>query len=191
MSESRIDPIHLKKLQEGFRKYQAKIPRIAGGKAVSFFKENFRRQGWVYDGKMQRWKARSPNAKRNSGRAILVDSGRLRRSIRVLYTSDFAVEIGTDVPYANAHNEGATISGQFNVAAYRRKGYKVKKHKRKIKGKMVSIPAHSVSAAQVSQHSKQMNITIEKRQFIGESPDVIKSVERELFRELDNLIKTL
>lgn len=189
--KSRIDPIRFDRFQKEFKNYREKIPAIAGGKAVAFFKENFRRQGWLYDGKLQRWRPRSPSSARNMGRGILIDSGRMRRSIRILQKSSFAVKIGTDVPYAEAHNDGARITGQFNVQGYRRRGYKVKKHKRKIGGKVVTVPAHSVSAAQVSQHTKQMDFEIEQRQFIGESPDVIRSVERELFRELDRIVKEL
>jgi len=43
-----------------------------------------------------------------SGRAILVKSGALRRSLRKISKSRLSVTIISDLPYANVHNEGLT-----------------------------------------------------------------------------------
>lgn len=175
------------KLREEFRKFYRQLPDIAGGQAVSFFKESFRRQGWVYNGSLQKWEQRKPGSKRNKGRALLVDTGRLRRSIRIVQKGEGYVKIGTDVPYAQAHNEGATITGTASIPGFRRKGGKVKKHKR---GDTI-IKAHTRTAGKVSAHTRNMNTTIPKRQFMGESPDVMKSVERAIFRRIDEIMKGL
>jgi phage gpG-like protein len=83
---------------------------------------------------------------------ILVDTGRLRSSIANKVNLALGeVEIGTNVQYAKAHNEG--FSGQVNI----------KSHVRKIDQAFGrKIAPRSV---QVSSHKRQMNIP--KREFLG------------------------
>lgn len=81
------------------------LPLTVGDIAVQFYKVRFRAEGW-YDAGFIKWQARSPKAKRNKGRAILTNTGRLRRSIHIAKLTSSSVTIGTDVPYARAHNEG-------------------------------------------------------------------------------------
>ena len=65
--------------------YQAKLsqvlrnlPRKIAIVAVNFSKERFKQQAWL-DGGLQKWQPRKNS--RDSKRALLVKSGRLRRSI--------------------------------------------------------------------------------------------------------------
>jgi phage gpG-like protein len=81
------------------------VPEIAATLAVNWFKDSFRRQGFTDTG-FRKWQKRKPGAKRNRGRAILVDTGRLRRSIRKKKVTYRQTVIGTSVPYAAFHNEG-------------------------------------------------------------------------------------
>ena len=56
------------------------------------------------DSALQSWR---PRKKADTGRAILVKSGRLKRGIRAIPLSNLQeIKIGNDVPYAQAHNEG-------------------------------------------------------------------------------------
>lgn len=81
------------------------LPTWAGNAALNFYKDSFRRQGYINTG-FTRWTARrSPD----KGRAILVKTGALRRSLRLRVGPDW-IEISTDSPYAKAHNEGGTIT---------------------------------------------------------------------------------
>jgi len=68
------------------------------------FLENFRKEGFFGSP----WKRRKKGAKRDKGRALLVDTGNLRRSINSRTTAD-SVEFYTDVPYAAIHNEGGKL----------------------------------------------------------------------------------
>ncbi len=52
--------------------------------------------------------SRKRKDKKRPGRAILMNRGRLRNSIRGTIQGDTIV-FGTDVPYAKIHNEGGTI----------------------------------------------------------------------------------
>lgn len=98
------------------------------------------------------------------------------------------VVVGTDVPYAKAHNEGAEIKGTAFVPAHMRKAHTVKAHTKKVFGRSVRVPRHQRAATQIKGHSRQMNTTIKKRQFIGHSPDLMKSIEREYTRHLREIV---
>ena len=81
------------------------IMKQIGNIAINEAKENFRRQGFM-DRSLKRWK---PRKKRDEGRAILVKSGALRRSIRRISVSNKRVTIGSKgkpAVYAGVHNYG-------------------------------------------------------------------------------------
>lgn len=79
---------------------------IIGNEAKNFFVDNFKKQGFDNKG-VSAWTPRKKGDKR-AGRAILVKSGDLRRSIRTSKISNSALEvtIATDLKYAAVHNEG-------------------------------------------------------------------------------------
>lgn len=182
---SRITDVQLGSLEAELRQIVRNLPRTAGAKAVRFFKEGFDRQGWVNDGKLDKWKDRSANAPRNKGRKILINTGRLRRSIRVLSTGPGYVEIGTDVPYAEAHNEGADKTVTATVKKHTRRSHQRKAHERDGK----AIAAQTIKEHSVGGFTRKQRIKIPRRQFIGESPDVIKSVQREYFAQINAAIQ--
>jgi len=156
-------------MRAGLKRIYDSLPDIAGGKAVAFFKMNFRRQGWVYNATLNKWVPRK--GKLDPGRNILVKSGTLSRSIRITRTGKDFVAIGSDVPYAKAHNEGAQIIKRVNVRGF----------SRNIRGK----------EQQVKSFSRNMKTVIPQRQFLGESPDVYKSAEREFVRQLEEVLKSI
>ena len=80
---------------------------LIGNEAKNFFVNSFRLQGFE-DVNVQKWKPRKKQTKRNIGRAILVDSGDLRRSIirQPVNKANLSVKISTDLVYAKVHNEG-------------------------------------------------------------------------------------
>lgn len=100
------------------------LPKRVGAEVVNFALDNFKRQGFLDVG-VTRWqKRKNPTAwgtrpKRNN-RPILVDTGRLRRSIRVINANSDTVVVGTSVPYARAHNEGFTGKVTQRVRAFNR-----------------------------------------------------------------------
>jgi phage gpG-like protein len=103
---------------------KAATPRIVhemGSEAVTYSKENFRRQ--AFDGKP--WPKRKKD--RTPGRAVLIKTGHLRNSIHITNQSAGSVSIGTDLPYAQIHNDGGVIQhrGREVVLNFRRKGGKL------------------------------------------------------------------
>lgn len=103
-------------------KMKQELPRVLANDAVRYFNDSFRKAGW--DG--QRWetpKRKIPgtyeykypkkNAKIRQSRAILVQSGRLRRAVAtsVKLVSFNVIRFVVDLPYAAVHNEGGPIRG--------------------------------------------------------------------------------
>lgn len=79
---------------------------LMGKTAKTFFYDNFRKQGFD-DKTVTKWTPRKKADKR-AGRAILVKSGDLRRSIRfdTVNKNNLSVRIASDLPYAKIHNDG-------------------------------------------------------------------------------------
>jgi phage gpG-like protein len=152
----------IKELEKFFKN----LPIQVGNIALNFYLDSFKRQGFI-DTSFERWKARSKadkNQKRRGNRAILTKSGALKRSIKMAVRG-FSIIIYSDVPYAQIHNEGGTITGTANVKAHKRR-MRVGR-----KSKVVDVKAHP----------RKVNIKIPKRQFMGESSllekRIIKNIE--------------
>ncbi len=112
----------LKQFRQDLRTYLKKLPRELGKAVVLESADNFRRQGYENEqGAVVPWAPRK-NAKvhgrtRKDGgrdrryknprqRAILVKTGRLRRSVRIVATTATSVTIGSSETYAEAQQEG-------------------------------------------------------------------------------------
>lgn len=158
------------------------LPRKIAVIAVNFSKERFKQQAWL-DGGLQKWKPRK-NTK-DSKRAVLVKSGRLRRSLRATSVTDKHITIGTDVPYAQVHNEGGNGTITQNIRGYSRREHSRKSHTRS---------GRKVQACTVRQHtvrpfSREIRLNIPKRQFIGHSKALDKRVGRAITRELNSILE--
>ena len=92
-----------------FLRLRRTLPVLLGNKAKNFFVANFRKQGFDDKG-VEKWQPRKFNGlarqKKDSGRAILVKTGNLRRSIRVKSASMSKIVISSDLDYAAVHNDG-------------------------------------------------------------------------------------
>lgn len=110
----------LKQVQNNLQGILKIAPRAIGVIAQNFFTMNFKRQGFLNNG-IHAWPPRKND--QSEGRAILVGkgSGRLMRSIRVIKADQEIVVVGTDVPYAKAHNEGAAFKGRIPITEKSRK----------------------------------------------------------------------
>lgn len=151
------------------------LPTKLGAEAVNFSLQRFRSQNWKGTSR-QPWKQRK--VKKARGRAILIQSGRLRRSIRILNERKGSVTIGTDVPYAEAHNEG--FRGTVTVRAHTRNRYSNVRAKHKERN--FTMKQHSDTGS-VKAHKRNMNLP--QRRFIGDSP----ALNRQLINRIDLEIK--
>jgi phage gpG-like protein len=97
-----------KKIEDFIKRAEKEINNfsdIAGVEAVNFYTRNFTKQGFDDNG-VEHWKGRKRERKRDSGRAILVKSGALRRSLLKRKAGKLSVFIISPLAYANRHNEG-------------------------------------------------------------------------------------
>jgi phage gpG-like protein len=157
------------------------LPSQAAILAVNFSKERFVEQSWK-DSSKERWKPRKSNNKRSKRRrngAILVDTVRLKRSIRKIQVgNDYAI-IGTDVPYAQIHNEGGEVNTTASV-----KSYTKKEHTRRRNGRKEKVRSHTVNS-----HKRNVRFKMPKRQFIGESATLAKRIENMITVEFSKALK--
>lgn len=170
-----------------------KVYKILPGKAatiaVNFFKERFIAQNWV-DTNTRPWKQRKQARRRNRRqRAILTKTGRLRRSIRKITVTEVYALIGTDVPYAQAHNEG--FSGTVTVQQHQRTKTKKEKSNYRTRSGDIRSRTRKVkdtgNTSTVKTHTRKMRIP--QRKFMGISPVLDTRIERMMNAEFNKVLK--
>lgn len=160
----------LKKLK-ALSKANVVINKI-GAEAVNFSKERFRAQNWV-DNNTEQWPKRKVNKGRETDkRAILTGPGtaRLRRSVRKIRADADSIVIGTDVPYAQIHNEG----GRFRATQ------RVKQHKRTSK---------KGTSYTVNPFTRTISVNMPRRRFLGNSAILARRIERVAYVEFNKILK--
>lgn len=176
MTTDRLEQIQ-QKLIETLRN----LPPIMAEEAINFSLNSFDQQAW--SGNSQEvWEKRKNPTKwgktDDSGRALLIKTGQLRRSVRVIRIDNtkgiaYIGAGGPDTPYAKAHNFG--FKGKVDQ--------KVNAFTRKMKdGKTVDVKAHD----------RTINQNIPMRKFIGsesDSPYLKARLKRVCIAELKKIFK--
>lgn len=157
---------------ELLKRRMAQLPRILGNEAVEFFKEQIDEQkdvnGKPYD------QRRFTTAKQ-APKKILKDRHNLYDSIKILSISERAILVGineAEVPYAEAHNEGASIE----ISDKMRKFFWAMHYKLTGRGDESSFYKNLAL--------KKTPIIIPKRQFIGDSPKLEQKLENAIIKAL-------
>lgn len=179
--------IPIKELQRRIESVALRLPIIAGRIAVKFALDNFKNQRFLGE-TLQPWRPRkNPNkwgqTPPRNNRKILVDTGRLRRSIRIVSSTHNMVTIGSDVPYAKAHNEGVRLGEIQKVSSHTRKLNGIAtvqtiktKRSRKVK---VQVGENTVKA-----HTRKINQKIPARPFLKDSPYLREKLSRHIAAEI-------
>jgi len=166
------------KTAELTRYIQQDAPRIIAKEGRDHFRESFQDEGFT-DATIEPWaevKRRqedrlrrnkngtiSKRQGRNQKRKILTDTGDLRKSI----TTDIrgmTVEVGTDLDYAEPHNEG--FKGTVTIRA----------HERTRNGNSHSVQSYS------------RDVDLKQRQFIGESRALDEKIERQFEQDITKIL---
>ncbi|MBS6470382.1 MAG: phage virion morphogenesis protein [Bacteroides sp.] len=156
-------------MNENVKKVVARILKDIQVEMSDEFDKNFERQAFF----SEKWQRRKSPI-RNEGRAILTDTGALRKSIGSR-TTENSITFFTSLPYAAIHNDGGEIVVTKRMKRFfwhkyyeatgafgRRKDGKLRKDKRNVRlGSTIRIP---------------------RRRFLGTSPEVEKAV-REIVEE--------
>lgn len=172
-------------LQQKLQKAVSELPTVLVNEAVNWTKNNFTRQG--FPGKsFDRWRARKQSAARNQGRAILIDTGRLKRSIRKIATGPLQATFGTDVPYARAHNYG--FKGTVNVKAHKRATIGTIKVSTGKSDQPFQKKKTITGYGTVKAHQRKMNLP--QRRFIGYSPVLQSILRRKAIIHISRILKS-
>jgi len=169
-------------LLKGYQAEKLKLMRNVAAMALTFFKSSFVNQGFT-DTSLKKWDGRKGGPK-NKGRAILVDRAILKRSIRIKEVTGSNATIGVDgaIKYAQIHNEGGTI----NITPKMRRFFWAMYYK--FGGKLKKPPEAALYWRNLALTSKT-EITIPKRQFIGDSRTLDKQAFEFLTQELNKFFK--
>lgn len=154
----------------------SQFPVVMGVEAKNHFVKSFKNQGFT-DETLQRWKQRKSG---NNGRAILVKSGDLRRSIKVVRTTSDSVTLGSDLPYSKIHNEGGKIEkkerkGTINFKLYR------DGRSRFAKAKNANFQQDAIF--------KEHTINIPQRKFMGNSASLIRNLKDKLQKGIKRIFR--
>ena len=120
------------------------------------FDRNFERKGFF----TEKWSSPKIN---NSRGSVLNRTGNLRRSIRY-NVSDNSISFSSSLPYASIHNEG----GEIVVTAQMKKFFWAMFYK--------STGAEAMKWKGMALMKIGQKMKIEKRQFIGDHPEVARAV---------------
>ena len=146
-----------------------------GVTALKFIDDNFRLQGFQ-GATFQPWAPRKSKDKGKS-RKILIQTSTLRRSF-VQHNGADHVTISTDVPYAQIHNEGGTITRQSRNV--------ILSHAERKGRRMFAKAGKGKNPTQVKATIGAHTINMPKRQFIGNSPVLTNNAQQVII----NLINT-
>jgi phage gpG-like protein len=171
-----------------WRRFKTNLYTYAGNTAVNFFQDSFRRKGFIDKGYI-RWRDRqAPKRKAKARGTLLLVSGRLKNSIRMVETRENGILIATDVPYAGVHNDGS--NKVVNVRPLMRtatRSIRVKSSNLKSKRTSTRTVKFNGSRHSVKGYSYKQNIP--QRQFMGDSEFLMQRLEMHLFRSLDVFAK--
>lgn len=161
--------------------------------AAEEFDRNFEREAFF----TEKWARRKHNDEQSRG--LLVRTGNLRRSITAEVTDRDSVVFSSALPYARIHNEGGTITVTRKMKAYfwwryhtltggtaadgfsnrlQRKRDGTPRNNRKNR----ALTAEAEFCRAMALKKAGSKITIPKRQFIGNHPDLEKLL-KEIFYE--------
>jgi len=171
------------------------LPGRAATVAVNFSKDRFRQQAWV-DSNTEPWTKRKSagwGKRERRGRAILVDSGRLRRSIRVVTVAENYAVIGSHEPYAKVHNDGfrGTVSQAVRAHSYSRYGKQKQGtgvYSIKTKRESMKTVRAKTGDVQVKAYTRTIHQRIPRRRFIGPSAIMDRQLQRMMTAEIQRAI---
>lgn len=164
-----------RQLREMMDYIEKDVPLVIGIESVNHFKKNFENEG--FDN--QKWASRkTKRAGSTDGQKILTKSGDLAESIDYRVESNTVV-IYSDLPYAQIHNEG----GKITVTPQMRKYFWANYYQAKNDGDIIRMDQYKAMAM-----SKQ--ITVQQRQFIGNSPILLDNISNKIVRDLTRISKS-
>jgi phage gpG-like protein len=166
-NQSKIDA-YFAEFQNRILKAKAELLPILANDTVNYALENFAKESFEK-------KAWEPRKDKTNKRSLLVKSGRLKRSIRVVAIRSSGYSVGSDVPYASVHNYGQQINKSARSETFVRN--------RSISGKRKGKFAKGTIAGQGFTF-KPSSYNMPQRQFLGASQTLKTRLETIAKREI-------
>lgn len=112
-------------MQKRFDRLKTTLPRLLARDMLNHSKASFRNQGFT-DAALSPWaKRKRPNkadTRTKRSRAILIDSGNLRKSVRIRHAGFRVIRVGSyGLPYASRHNQGLNGMPQRKFVGHSKK----------------------------------------------------------------------
>lgn len=178
------------------REVNDRLPRKVGLIAVQHFRQNFRDSGF-HDGGLRPWKKSQRELRGGMGASAryktLTSARNHLMSSTQAHIGRGEVSIENPVPYAVIHNEGGTIVSNPTITPKMRRYawamvYKLSGRKRSRKGNRAggskeAIPEEAkkwMALALTKKTKLKIRAKIPKRQFIGESRELVEKVNKEV-----------
>ena len=171
-----------------------RLPVKIGRMATDHFQDNFRRGGFV-DGGLHPWPV--TRRQQSGGKSANSQYGPLMSARKNLYGSiryvpgDAQVTVGTSVPYAAVHNQGATITSHPRVTPEMRKFAWAQFFKNGGKSAPGGSPAGFWKGLALTKKEK-LTVTshIPQRKFLGTSQELSEKVSKTVENEIKNIINS-
>ena len=180
-----------------------RLPVKIGRMATDHFQNNFRQGGFV-DGGLHPWPVTrrqrlrvgdGTSGMQAGGKSANSQYGPLMSARKNLYGSiryvpgDAQVVVGTSVPYAAVHNQGATITSHPTVTPKMRK-FAWRKFFAAGGGSTAANPEADKWKALALTKKEKLTVTsrIPKRQFIGPSQELSQKVSQAIEKEITNIL---
>ena len=188
------------------REVNDRLPRKVGIIAVQHFKQNFRDSGFL-DGGLRPWKKSQRELRGGMGASAryktLTSARNHLMSSTQAHIGQGEVSIENPVPYAVIHNEGGTIVSNPTITPKMRKyawamAYKLSGRKRGSTGKRgkrtggskEAIPEEAkkwMALALTKKTKIKIRAKMPKRQFIGESRELMQTVNKYLIDSIQRI----
>ena len=173
-----------------------RLPVKIGRMATDHFQENFRRGGYV-DGGLHPWPV--TRRQQSGGKSANSQYGPLMSARKNLYGSiryvpgDAQVVVGTSVPYAAVHNQGATITTHPRVTPKMRR-FAWAKFFEAGGGKATTPGASAAGMWRALALTKKSKLTvtakIPQRKFLGPSQELKEKVSQTVESEIKNILNS-
>lgn len=171
-----------------------RLPVKIGRMATDHFQDNFRRGGYV-DGGLHPWPV--TRRQQSGGKAANSQYGPLMSARKNLYGSiryvpgDAQVVVGTSVPYAAVHNQGATITTHPRVTPKMRKFA----WRQFFAAGGKNTPADSGAGfwkglALTKKDKLTVTAKIPQRKFLGQSQELSEKVSQTVENEIKNILNS-
>lgn len=164
----------IQQLQANIDQMKQHLPQIIANDVQKFFGDSFKNQGFT-DGGFKKWAQRKGN--KDSGRAILVKSGALRRAVMnsARIVSFNKIEFVVGLPYAHVHNDGGTFKRKAHVKTST--SSRAVQHTGIFTGSQTTQRTHKISG----QHGVGENTaTYPQRKFMGDSKELREMIRKKI-----------